>query len=152
MIRIIRVNMAQVSKRKLTPKTEVRLFKIFWETISELKGPINVEEFFTDLLTPTERIMLAKRLAIAVMLLKGYGYESIENSLKVTSGTISSVALWLKHSGSGYRKMVEKLAKKEKFQELLDGLESAIELLKPEKTFSRVLYKGFPKGKFKEPF
>ena len=144
--------MPQISKRKLTSKTEVRLFEIFWETISELKGSMAVEEFLTDLLTPTEKIMLSKRLAIAVMLLKGYGYESIEDGLKVTSGTISSISLWLKHSGSGYRKVVEKLAKKEKVQELLDGFEYVIELLKPEKTFSRVLHKGFPKGKFKEPF
>lgn len=144
--------MPQVSKRKLIQKTEIRLFKLFWETIAELKDSIKVEEFFNDLLTPTEKIMLSKRLAIAVMLLKGYDYESIEDSLKVTSGTISSVSLWLKHSGSGYRKTVEKLSKKEKFQDLLEGFEGAIELLKPEKTFNKVLYKGFPKGKFKKPF
>lgn len=144
--------MPQVSKYPLAKNTQGRLYRLFWETIADLKDPLKVEEFFDDLLTPTEKIMLAKRLAIAVMLIKGYDYASIRSLLKVSPGTIGSISLWLKYSGSGYRKIVEKLLKKEKFEKILKNIDSTIELIKPEKTFSRVLAKGFPKGEYKEPF
>lgn len=144
--------MPQVSKYPLAKDTEKRLYQLFWETVANLKDSIKAEEFFTDLLTPTEKVMLSKRLAIAVMLIKGYDYSSIKSILKVSPTTIGAVSLWLKHSGTGYRKVVQRLVTKEKFEEILSGIESAIELVKPEKTFGRVLAKGFPKGKFKEPF
>lgn len=152
MIRIIVVDMPQVSKYQLGKNTQTRLYKLFWETIAELRNPINAEEFFNDLLTPTEKIMLSKRLAIAVMLIRGYDYESIRTQLNVSPGTIGSISLWLKYSRQGYRKTVEKLLKKEKFEKLLKNIDSTIELIKPEKTFDRVVTKGFPKGEYKEPF
>ena len=144
--------MPQVSKYPLPKNTEKRLYQLFWETISNLKDSLKAQEFFNDLLSPTEKIMLSKRLAVAVMLLKGYDYSTIRSTLKVSPGTIGSVSAWLKYSGTGYRKVFDKLLKKEKFKEILSSLESAIDLITPEKTFNRVMSKGFPKGKFKKPF
>ena len=144
--------MPQVSKYPLNKTTETRLYQLFWETVSNLKDASKAKEFFTDLLTPTEKIMLSKRLAIAVMLIKGYDYSFIKSLLRVSPTTIGSVSLWLKYSGSGYRKVVERLARKEKFEDVLEGIESAAEIFIPEKTFPKTLAKGFPKGKYKEPF
>jgi len=144
--------MPQVSKYPLSKLTESRLYKLFWETIADLKTAIKVEEFLNDLLTPTEKIMLSKRLAIAVMLLEGYDYVSIRSILRVSPGTIGNISLWLKYSGSGYRKALEKLIRKEKIENIIQTIEDTVEILKPEKTFSKVLAKGFPKGKYKKPF
>ena len=144
--------MPQVSKYPLSNNTERRLYQLFWETISELKESSKAEEFFNDLLSPTEKIMLSKRLAVVIMLQKGYGYSTIRSTLKVSPGTIGSVSAWLKYSGIGYRKVFNKLLKKEKFKEIISSLESAIDLITPEKTFNRVMSKGFPNGKFKKPF
>lgn len=144
--------MPQVSKYPLSSSTERRLFQLFWETISNLKESSKAEEFFNDLLSPTEKIMLSKRLAIAVMLMKGYDYSTIRSTLKVSPGTIGSVSAWLKYSGTGYRRVFDKLLKKEKFKEIISNLESAIDHITPEKTFNRVMSKGFPKGEYKKPF
>lgn len=144
--------MPQVSKYPLSKVTQTRLYKLFWETIASLKDSLKAEEFFDDLLTPTEKIMLSKRLAIAVMLVKGYDYTTVKFFLNVSPTTIGAVSLWLKHSGSGYRKVVEKLSKKEKFEDIMKGIESTFEIIRPEKTLPKVLAKGFPKGKFKRPF
>ncbi len=144
--------MPQVSKYPLSKNTEKRLYQLFWETIANLNDSAKTEEFFTDLLSPTEKVMLSKRLAIAVMLIKGYDYLTIRLTLRVSPGTIGSISVWLKYSGTGYRKVVEKLLKKEKFEDIVSKLESAAELIKPERTFNKVLSKGFPKGKLEQPF
>lgn len=144
--------MTQVSKYPLSKNTEQRLYSLFWETIAELNSPAKSEEFFNDLLTPTEKVMLAKRLAIAVMLIKGYEYASIRSIINVSPSTIGSVSLWLKYSGKGYRDTVEKLLKKERVKEVVDTIDSLLETIKPEKTYFKTLQKGFPKGKFNKPF
>lgn len=144
--------MSQVSKYPLAKSTQNRLYQLFWQTIADLKESLKVEEFFNDLLTPTEKVMLAKRLAITVMLLKGYDYFSIRKALKVSPSTIGTISLWLKYSGSGYRKTLEKLIKKEKIDNIFKTIDQTLNTAKPEKTFPKVLSKGFPKGTYKEPF
>ena len=144
--------MPQVSKYPLSRNTEFRLYKLFWETIATLNNSVKAEEFFNDLLTPTEKIMLSKRLAIAVMLIRGYDYSTIRSTLKVSPSTVGSISLWLKYSGRGYRKTVEKLLKKERVEKIFENIESVIEEVTPQKTFARTMARGFPKGKFKKPF
>ena len=139
--------MPQVSKRPLSKN----LYSIFWQTLADLKSSADVKEFLTDLLTPTEKVMLAKRLAIALMLIKGYDYASIRSSLKVSPQTIGSVSLWLKYSGSGYRKSIERIIKKQKIAGLIRNVENLLQEIKPERTFAKVVQKGFPKGKFQNP-
>ena len=144
--------MPQVSKYPLSRNTEFRLYKLFWETIAALNNSVKAEEFFNDLLTPTEKIMLSKRLAIAVMLIRGYDYSSIRSTLRVSPSTIGSISLWLKYSGRGYKKTVEKLLKRERVEKIFETIDSVIEKTMPQKTFTRTMARGFPKGKLKKPF
>lgn len=125
--------MPQVSKNRVAKDVEKRMFEVFWESVSGLKNSSAVEEFFSELLTPTEKIMLAKRLSIAVLLLKGYDYRDISSILKVSYATISRVSGWLKYSGEGYKKVVEKMLKKEAWREFLEGIEKVFFDLHPQK-------------------
>lgn len=111
--------MPQVSRRKVQKEIEVRMFEIFWREIADLKDAKETEMFFNDLLTRTEKIMLSKRLAIAIMLLKGNDYAVIKDALKVSTTTVASVNSWLNHGGEGYKKVVEKILKREKFEKLM---------------------------------
>ncbi len=79
-----------------------------------------------DLLTPTERIMLAKRLAIILMLENGYSFSAIERTLKVTRQTI--VRFW-------------KMAKLGKFSYLK---QSKIKKVSFWKDFEKILQAGLP--------
>jgi len=99
---------AQVSRRLLNKQIEQQIFETLWEAISQLKNKTEIQIFLTDLVTPTERIVLAKRLAIAVLLLKNTNYETIKDLIKVSGETISKVALTLKMS-NGYRMRLTKL-------------------------------------------
>ena len=143
--------MPQVSKRPLAKNIQQNLYSIFWQTLADLKSSADVKEFLTDLLTPTEKVMLAKRLAIALMLIKGYDYSSIRSTLKVSPQTIGAVSLWLKYSGSGYRKSIERIIKKQKIAGLIQNVENLLREIRPERTFTKVTQKGFPKGKFQTP-
>ncbi|EKE12532.1 MAG: hypothetical protein ACD_13C00191G0028 [uncultured bacterium] len=49
--------------------------------------------FFDEFLTPTEQIMLAKRMAISLLLAKNYNYQDISDILKVSNGTIAEVSM-----------------------------------------------------------
>lgn len=106
--------MAQVSKYPIHKEVEKRIFEIFRVAIANLRDAQDIEDFLEDFLSPVEKIMLAKRLSIAVLLAKGYTYPSITKTLRVTPATIASVSLGLKYSGKGYKKMVEKLLRDEK--------------------------------------
>lgn len=100
--------MAQISKRYLSLAVQNKISETLLEAISGVKGRKDTALFVNDLLTPTERVVLAKRLAIAVFLLKGWGYESIQDFLKVSSVTVGKVSLVVKQN-QGYRKVVDKM-------------------------------------------
>jgi uncharacterized protein YerC len=81
----------QVSKQKLNKNIENQVFSILYQLIADLKTLEEVKIVFKDLLSETERQVIAKRIAIALFLDKGRSYENIKNTLKVSSATIASV-------------------------------------------------------------
>ena len=102
--------MTKISRRLLDQKLEEYIFAIFLKTITDLKTPTDVKNFLEDLLWPTEKIMLIKRLAIAIMLSKDYTYDEIDHTLKVSRTTIMNVSYFLKHGqNGGYQKVVHKV-------------------------------------------
>lgn len=117
-----RSRMTQVSKHPLKKEIEERVFEILLETIASLKNPEEINDFIEDFLSPVEKIMLAKRLAIAVLLGRGYDYRQIREILKVTPGTIAGVNLKLKYAGRGYKKVVEKILKEEKIGKIFEKI------------------------------
>lgn len=128
--------MPQVSKRPLSKKVEERIEEIFQKTISSLESREEVNAFLSEFLSPVEKIMLSKRLSIAVLLDKGYTYPQIAAILHVTSATIASVSLNLKYAGKGYKNVLIKLTKNENIYSLLGKIEDTLESLPPPKSFN----------------
>jgi len=116
--------MSQVSKYPIHKDVERRMFEVLRETISSLNNAEEIEVFLSDFLSPSEKIMLAKRLSIAVLLHKGYG--SIMEVLRVTPPTIANVSLLLKYSGKGYKRAVEKIAAEEKMNAFFEKIEDIL--------------------------
>ncbi|MDP2860543.1 MAG: YerC/YecD family TrpR-related protein [bacterium] len=125
--------MAQVSKHPISKAVEERIFEIFSEAVRDLKNPAEIREFFSDFLSPTEEIMLAKRLAISVLLAKEYSYEDIKKILRVSPPTISRVAGFLKYTGEGYKRVVEKILTDEKAEEFWQKIDDVLHGLVPPK-------------------
>ena len=81
----------QVSRKKLNKNIKIQINEIFNQVITDIKTPTEANDFFSGLLTDTEKQALVKRLAIAIFLDKGRSYENIKNILKVSSATIATV-------------------------------------------------------------
>ena len=96
--------MAKFSKSSRLPdKKRQELVLSFCQAIQSLKTDEEVAKFVTDLLSPQEMEMLAKRLHIAELLLKNEKYEIIRKQLRVGYSTIARVATWLGLSGEGFK-------------------------------------------------
>lgn len=123
--------MAQISKRFLKKKVEERIIDLFWTSISSLSTKERVSLFLDDLLTPTEKVMLSKRLAIAFMLIKGYSYPVINNLLRVSDSTIWNVKANLTFKGKGYKAVIGEIMKKETWGQFWEELNNFFEELLP---------------------
>lgn len=119
--------MTKISKRLLDKNLQNQIFEVFTESIIELKNSEDVKNFLNDLLSPVERIMLVKRLAIAILLTKGYTYEMIDDALKVSHTTIMKISFWLKYGeNNGYKKVIENFLKKKGREEKFDKIEEIL--------------------------
>ncbi|OGE06522.1 hypothetical protein A3I53_03090 [Candidatus Curtissbacteria bacterium RIFCSPLOWO2_02_FULL_40_13b] len=127
--------MSQVSKRVLTKQIENRLFQNFWELIADIKKPRDVQTFLEDFLSPTEKVMLAKRMAIVILLTKGYSHRSIASMLKVSTSTVTKFVLFLKIKSSGFQLLIQKYSKKQAFIEMVQELERYLYRLQPRQHF-----------------
>jgi len=128
--------MTQVSRRLLPQGVEERIFEILWQSLADLNSAGKVEKFLEDLLSKTEKMMLAKRLAIAVMLAKGFKYRGIQETLKVSGTTVMLVSNQLKLGGTGYRQAIDKLIKDEKIVQALDKIGDMLSALPKGKPYS----------------
>lgn len=125
--------MTQVSKYPISKAVEKRIFEIFFSTIVNLRSSEDVASFLEDFLTPTEKMMLTKRLAVAVMLAKGYDYRAIRKTLRVSFQMIASVNLWFKYKGKGYQKVIERILREEKADEFWQKIDNVLGDIVPPK-------------------
>lgn len=118
--------MAQISKRILNEKTQDRIISLFISSIVLASSKDEAMSFIDDLFTPTEKVMISKRFSIAFMLLEGYDYGTIAQTLKVSTSTICGVSLWLKARGRGLRRIINKIKQHETlgkvWQEIEEGM------------------------------
>lgn len=132
--------MAKISKRILDKELEEYILELFSSSIIDLKTKDDVNNFLKDLLSPTEIIMIVKRLAIAILLSKGHTYEVIDEKLKVSRGTIMNVSFWLKNGHSGYQNVIQKIIKDQKREDLIDRIEEFLLRISPPKAYGSVGY------------
>lgn len=83
--------MTRVSKNPIKQETFIKILSSFYEMIVDLRSRQEVKGVFEVFLSKAEKIMLAKRLAIAVMLNKGVDYRSISQELKVSTATVREI-------------------------------------------------------------
>ena len=115
--------MSQVSKRILPKNIEERLLKNLWESFASLKNPKEVSIFLEDFFSPTEKVMFAKRIAIAILLKKNYDFRSISSLLKVSTTTVNNIYKLLNLKSKSYNLLIEKYNRKKATKELFHELE-----------------------------
>jgi len=123
------VYMPHISRKRVKKNIFKRMTNEFINTISGLKTRDDISGFLRELLTPTERVMLAKRLAIIMMLKRGYSFRAIEKALKVSPSTSSR--FW-------------KMTKTQPFDVIMKGIKTKEEKKKFWEEIERLLRMGLP--------
>jgi uncharacterized protein YerC len=123
--------MAQVSRRKLDKDVEDELFGQLWMFLSQVRDPKRASQLYSDLLTETERVILAKRLATALLLIRKKKTQEIESAIAVSASTVSNVSQWLKYCRVETRKMLEKISRKKDWERFFDKVDEVLDKLPP---------------------
>ncbi|OGG28401.1 hypothetical protein A3A64_03615 [Candidatus Gottesmanbacteria bacterium RIFCSPLOWO2_01_FULL_48_11] len=124
--------MTKVSKYPLDKDIETEMFRKFWLSMSGLRDADAIASFFTDFLSGTESLMLAKRFTIAVLLLRGKRPKDITGILHVSYSATGSVSSWLKNASPKTLATLERVIKESKWESLLDKIEALLDTLPPQ--------------------
>lgn len=98
----------KVKYHSLSEKEKKKYLGEFYDMVSLLSDRREVKNFFKDLLTLSEVVMISRRIQIAKLLLQGSTYDEIREDLKVGSSTIGQVDRWLNNGFGGYKKVIKK--------------------------------------------
>ena len=119
--------MTHVSKNPVDKNTYFQILEGFIWLLSDLKSESDMKLFLNDFLTKTERIMLAKRLALALMITKGYETKIITQILHVSTGTVYRMREWVDRGGSGLTLALKRLIIQEKLASFWKKVDNFIE-------------------------
>ncbi|MDE2079457.1 MAG: hypothetical protein KGI73_03660 [Patescibacteria group bacterium] len=93
----------------LSEKELIETLDILYTAAGTVRGRKAMKLFLRDLLTPSERVMLGRRIWIARLLIAGDTCSDIEKRLKVGRATIYRVDRWLKDQFPGFEQAVGKM-------------------------------------------
>mgnify|MGYP001565443692 CR=1 FL=1 len=89
----------------------MKYLDLLWTSIAELRSREEVKNFFKDLLSESEAIMLARRITIAKYLLENKSYDEINYLMSASHTTIATVHRWLSSGFNGYETAIKKFNK-----------------------------------------
>ena len=107
--------MTRISRYKLKDYVYEKMFGLFFEVITNSKNKEGFNQLMKELLSPTERIMVAKRVVLVYLLLQEIDYQVICRVLKVSSSTISKFKL-LTDNKSGMIDILKKTMQNDKIK------------------------------------
>lgn len=83
--------MAHVSTKRIKKKVASELADQFLTFLALAHTKHEARILAHELFSQTERVMLAKRLAVVVLLVRGYSFSQIEKALGVTAQTVARI-------------------------------------------------------------
>jgi uncharacterized protein YerC len=96
----------------LSPEDQAFTRKVLFEAAKTAQNSKELEKFLSGLLTPSEQIMLGRRIWISRMILENKRYDEIGARLHVGSGTIAYVECWLRGLLPDYSKHIKRELKR----------------------------------------
>lgn len=123
--------MIRISYLQIKNNDYKKIFSVFYQVVGETENKDKFNKILFDLLTPAERIMLIKRIAIIYLLMKDIHYRIICKILKVSNTTVNKYKLLMEKS-EGIVPALRNIVKQEKIWLFL------------EKIFSEIFHPGLP--------
>jgi len=100
----------KINRFTIDIKVENKLKKHLWKALSFSNSPTVAQEFWEKFLTPSEVVILAKRLEVFKKVIEKKPYQSIKDELKVGSTTIARAQNTVRKHGSSFKKRILKSA------------------------------------------
>ena len=95
----------------LSEQQRIETLDALYTAASSVRGREGMKLFLRDLLTPSERVMLGRRILVARHLLAGRKYDDIATHLGIGTDTIWRVHRWLHDQLPGYEQAIQGLEK-----------------------------------------
>ena len=111
-----------LSKRPIKEKILIKLYRLFFEVIIKADSKADFLSLMDEILSPTEKIMMAKRIGIIYLLIKKVDYREIGDILKVSSATTGKYALYFHDKNSYLVNIIKDMLVKEKNMGFLEDL------------------------------
>lgn len=148
--------MVNISKKKVKKEILEDIGRRLIKHIANLKTALGTELFLSGLFTKKERIMIAKRFTIILLLEKKYAFSVIERALKVSPDTIAR--LQQKRRRGDYDELIAQFFKKKRDakvskqnKDFLDVVEKILQAGLPP-MYGGDRYRAFPKNPKKVNF
>lgn len=113
--------MAQISKRYIDQTMLSRINELLFDLLLTLADKKEVNDVLNELLTPTEKTMISKRVACFYLLIKKVPIREIENTLKISTCTVTYFKHYLDRSSIIKEYLSNKL-KNEKIKHLFEDI------------------------------
>lgn len=140
--------MPQVSKRALSKTQENRIFEILLKFITKLNNELLVSGFLNDFLTHTEKVMFAKRIAMALLISRGWNQTSISKYLKVSTSTISIIKSRL--TLPGYSQIISQIENDHAWEQIWLEIQQALAEIAVGPTTTRTIVRKHYQAKKKK--
>lgn len=115
--------MPQISRNKLSTKAQKDLINNVVTILNSISRKEEMEVFLTTFLTETEVLMLAKRLAIIILVSEGFNDSEIASTLHMTRITVAKTRYYYEGRGQeGLTIALTKIAKDKRLQEMKGAL------------------------------
>ncbi len=111
--------MPPISKFKVEDQVLEKLFKLLFEVVGKSENQSEFEKIMHDVLSPVERVMIAKRIAIIYLLTKNIDYLTICEVLKVSAATVAKFR-HITDNSQGIIPTLNKILRNDKIKEFLE--------------------------------
>lgn len=114
--------MAQISKYEVNERVLDRLQCLFFDVVAKQNSINTFMSILDDLLSPTEKIMLSKRIGIIYLLEKGVTIDRISKALHISTSTVAQYILRFRNKKSLINQIVKKVIQREKVKGAIEDV------------------------------
>ncbi len=109
-----------MSKKLLEKKKFLAIHKELFKFMTKISRAGNSHSLFNELFTKTEKLMIAKRLAIIYLISQKESLYAIEQTLKVSPSTVARMSY--KYEKGNYKELVKEIREQSSFWAQLERI------------------------------
>ncbi|KKP61562.1 MAG: hypothetical protein US48_C0011G0005 [Candidatus Levybacteria bacterium GW2011_GWA2_37_36] len=114
--------MVNLSKTQIDDKKLVKVYQLMFEILNKADDKDDFLGIIKDILSPPEQLMVAKRIAIVYLLLKGVDHTTIAKYLKSSRATVAKFSLLFYDKESRLIGVIGELLNQEKISNFFEDL------------------------------